>query len=129
MLVWISKVHIPRWLPNTNEIDTNNMKLTCQIQTQFSHTQCKPYSDGRRWGSRWVNRSLRWVYEAFSIPTCWYRQRELYSMINYSADECVSSKMTYISSVNVDVTHHFTKITGIILSAVFDIRLCVWFLR
>ena len=51
------KAHIPQktglcWVPNTNEIDRNNMKYTCPTQTQLSHTQRKPYFTGSCWGSR-----------------------------------------------------------------------------
>ena len=35
------------WLPNTNEIDTNNMKCTCPLQTQPLHTQRELYSTAR----------------------------------------------------------------------------------
>ena len=43
-----------RWVPNANEIDTNNMKCTCPTQTQLYRIKRKPYSTGSRCGSCWV---------------------------------------------------------------------------
>ena len=69
-----------RWLPNANEIDTNNMKLHGQRKPQRQGTQRNLYSTYLRWSWRWVDGVWRLVRKAFQIPTCWYSQRKIVAL-------------------------------------------------
>ena len=51
-------------LPNANKKETNNMKSA----------KCKLYFTTSSWALRWVHEASCWVYKAFRITTCWYRQ-------------------------------------------------------
>ena len=65
---------------------TNNMKCTWPTwptRIEPLHTQRELYSIGSRWvfrGWRLAFEGWRRVPEAFQIPTCWYRQCELFAL-------------------------------------------------
>ena len=73
-----------RWLPNANEIDTNNIKYTCPTRAPMPGDPMQPIFHWLALGLRAgdiANFSDRVVgntnFSVFYIPTCWYSQHKI----------------------------------------------------